>query len=48
MGNRTVFTGKMPVPRLKTSISQLPFSRNIQQSAVSPQHGAISGRQSKI
>jgi hypothetical protein len=24
LGNRTFFTGKMPVPRLKTSISQLP------------------------
>jgi len=25
VGKGTFFTGKMPVPRLKTSISQLPF-----------------------
>jgi len=26
LGNRAVFTGKMPVPRLRTFISQLPLS----------------------
>jgi len=25
MGNHIFFTGKMPVPRLKTSISQVPY-----------------------